>query len=148
MGDYTGVRFKGYVKSQFRDNFEKIAMDGDWELFNDEILNSFGSISRASFIPCGCLSYMPDEWESEPYDKYGFERTWNKETGYWTFQCSLKNYNDTIEEWFKILPYFIENIEHLEKYYEGWKYSKQYDIVNGKVKLINNEFIKYGYGEE
>jgi hypothetical protein len=95
---------------------------------------------------------MPNEWETAPYDKYkrgvptdGFDRIWNKQTGYWTFQCSLKNYDDTIEEWFKILPYFIEKIEHLEIYYEEDDYSKQYDIINGEVKLINDKFVYYGW---
>ena len=29
MGMYTGIRFKGYVKSNFRDDFEKIALNGE-----------------------------------------------------------------------------------------------------------------------
>ena len=152
---YTGIRFKGYVKSMFRDDFEKIALNGEWENSNDEVLKSFGSVSRAGFIPCGSLCYMPNEWETAPYDKYkrgvptdGFDRTWNKQTGYWTFQCSLKNYDDTIEEWFKILPYFIEKIEHLEIYYEEDDYSKQYDIINGEVKLINIELLHLTEGGE
>lgn len=150
MGTYTGIRFKGYVKKEFRNDFEKIALNGDWELSEDDVLNSFSNISRASFIPCGCLSYMPDEWGQEPYDNYkdeiptdGFERTWDKETGYWTFQCSLKNHNNTIEKWFEILPYFIEKINHFEVYYEEWEYSKKYDLVNEKIKLVNDKFKKY-----
>ncbi len=31
MGMYTGIRFKGYVKSKFRDDFEKIALNGEWD---------------------------------------------------------------------------------------------------------------------
>ena len=34
MGVYTGIRFKGYVKSNFRDDFEKIALNGEWENSN------------------------------------------------------------------------------------------------------------------
>jgi hypothetical protein len=152
MGMYTGIRFKGYVKSQFRNNFENIAIRGLWNESEDEIFKEFGKIGRSSFIPCGCLSYMPDKWESEPFDEYGdgiptdgFNRTWNKETGYWTFQCSLKNYNSEIEEWFKIVPYFIEKIEHLEYFYEEWTYSKQCDLIDDEVKLVNDKFKKYGY---
>jgi len=156
MGMYTGIRFKGYVKKDFRDSFEQIALEGDWENSNNSTFRDFGKISRSKFIPCGCLSYMPDEWEvydeslkgtnkyySSAKDADGFERTWNKETGYWTFQCSLKNYESEIEEWFKIVPYFIEKIEHLEYFYEEWEYSDQYNLIDGEIKLVNEEFIKY-----
>jgi hypothetical protein len=152
MGMYTGIRFKGYVKPKYRKVFENIAMNGSWNESEDKVFKKYGQIGRSGFIPCGCLSYMPDEWESEPFDEYGdgtptdgFERTWNEETGYWTFQCSLKNYEDEIEEWFKIIPYFIEKIEYLEYFYEEWTYSKQYDLVDDEVKLINDKFKKYGY---
>lgn len=157
MGMYTGIRFKGYVKPEFREEFESIAVNGEWENSNDEVFKKFGEIGRSHFIPCGSLSYMPDEWEKyddtlkEYSDEWfksrkdtdGFNRTWNKETGYWTFQCSLKNYEDEIEEWFKIVPYFIERIEHLEYFYEEWSYSYKYDLINEEVKLIDDKFIKY-----
>ena len=148
MGDYTGIRFKGYVKEQFRDMFGVIALEGDWGKSNDCVFNRFGAVRRSSFIPCGCLSYMPDEWEVDNQDTDGFQRTWNKETGYWTFQCSLKNYEDTIEKWFEILPYFIEKIEHLEYFFESWTYSKQYDLINNEVVKINDKFEKYGYEDD
>jgi len=31
----------------------------------------------------------------------------------------------------------------LEIYYEEDDYSKQYDIINGEVKLINDKFVYY-----
>lgn len=149
MGMYTGVRFKGYIKPEFRESFEDIALYGEWENSFNEVFSTYGrNNSRVSFIPCGALSYMPDEWEIKLTEYIytatnGFNRTWDKETGYWTFQCSLKNYEETIEEWLKILPYFIEKIEHLEVYYEEWEYSKQYNIINGKIELVNEKFIRY-----
>lgn len=170
MGMYTGIRFKGYVKKEFREDFEHIALAGEWDKSHDPIFNLFGKLSRSSFIPCGCLSYMPDCWEKDyinekgekepefdsdknkPLEqvKYfkkiptdGFDRTWNKNTGYWTFQCSLKNYELEIETWICLLPYFIESIEHLEYYYEENSYSQQYDFVDGKVICIDKMFIKY-----
>lgn len=152
MGMYTGVRFKGTVKKEFRNEFEDIALNGNWEESNDNVFKQFGGVSRASFIPCGALAYMPDEWEEEPFDKYyngtptdGFDRTYDKETGRWTFQCSLKNYDYTIEEFFKIVPYFIEEIEHAEVYYEEWSHSVKLELVNGKMEMTNDKFIKYGY---
>lgn len=32
---------------------------------------------------------MPDKWEIEVFDN-NFDRTYDKNTGRWTFQCSLK----------------------------------------------------------
>ena len=118
------------------------------------------NIGRSSFIPRGSLAYMPDSWESEPdmslepyltewYDSRkptdGFKRSYDEKTGYWTFQCSLKNYEYEIESFFEILPHFIENIEHLEYFYEEWDFSTQYDLVDGEIKLINKEFKDYRY---
>ena len=150
MGMYTGLRFKGVVKKEFRNNFENIAMNGAWEDSNDEVFKGFSKISRASFIPCGALSYMPDEWETEPFDEYrngkptdGFDRTYNRETGRWTFQCSLKNYNDTIENFLEIVPYFIEEVEHAEVFYEEWRYSERYELVDGKMLMTDDKFIEY-----
>ena len=145
MGMYTGIRFKGIVKPQLRKGFDIIAIDGDWELHEDEKFQEFSKISRASFIPCGSLAYMPNEWgqdmifdENHNYtgdapDTDGFERTYDEQTGRWTFQCSLKNYDDTIEEFFKLLPYFIESIEHLEYLYEEWETSIMYELSGGKI---------------
>ena len=150
MGMYTGLRFKGIVKEEFRNEFEGIALEGNWEESNNDVFKQFGSVSRASFIPCGALAYMPDEWETEPFDEYydgtptdGFDRTYDKETGRWTFQCSLKNYNNTIEEFFEIVPYFIEEIEHAEVFYEEWRYSTKIELVDGKIVEADNKFIEY-----
>lgn len=146
MGMYTGIRFKGYVKPEFREGFEIVALNGEWENHQDAVIKKFGEIGRSGFIPRGMLCYMPNEWEDENEEATeGFERAYDKETGYWAFQCSLKNYENEIEEWFKIVPRFIERIEHLEYFYEEWDYSEQYDLVDGEVKLINDKFKDYGY---
>lgn len=157
MGMYTGVRFKGYVKPEFRKGFETIALSGYWEDHSDQTLSGFGKIGRSSFIPCGSLAYMPDCWESydNNHKKYssewfesakgtdGFERSYDEDTGYWTFQCSLKNYESEIEEWFKIVPYFIEKIEHLEYFYEEWTHSSKYELTNGDIICADERFIEY-----
>ena len=150
MGMYTGIRFKGYVKPEFRKEMSVIALSGYWNESNVPEFEKFGEIGRSSFIPCGALAYMPDEWEAEPYNKYGdgtptdgFERTYNEETGYWTFQCSLKNYQSEIESFFDLIPFFIEKIEHLEYFYEEWDWSSRYDLYNGMVFKIDSKFIKY-----
>lgn len=150
MGMYTGLRFKGIVKEEFRNEFENIALSGDWEESENKVFKEFGNVSRASFIPCGALAYMPDEWETAPYNEYGdgvptdgFDRTYDKETGRWTFQCSLKNYNNTIEEFFNIVPYFIEEIEHAEVFYEEWRYSIKIELIDGKIVEADDKFIEY-----
>lgn len=150
MGMYTGLRFKGIVKEEFRNEFEYIAMAGDWGESNNDVFKEFSNVPRAEFIPCGALAYMPNEWETAPYNEYGdgvptdgFDRTYDKETGRWTFQCSLKNYNYTIEQFFKIVPYFIEEIEHAEVYYEEWRYSVKLELIDGKIIMTDNKFIEY-----
>ena len=139
MGMYTGLRFKGTVKEEFRNEFEDIALEGNWEESNNDVFKQFGSVSRAMFIPCGALAYMPDEWADED----GFDRTYDKNSGRWTFQCSLKNYNYTIEEFMKIVPYFIEEVEHAEVFYEEWSHSVRLELVDGEMVMTDNKFIEY-----
>ena len=79
MGMYTGLRFKGIVKEKFREDFEDIALYGDWEKSDNEIFRQFGNVPRSRFIPCGGLAYMPDKWEIEVFDN-NFDRTYNKNT--------------------------------------------------------------------
>lgn len=158
MGMYTGIRFKGYIKEEYRDNFEDIALSGNWDESGISEFEEFGnSFSRASFIPRGSLCYMPDEWEKydSKHEKYsdewyrsvmdtdGFHRTWDKESGYWTFQCSLKNYEDEIEAWLELLPLFVDKIEHLEYFYEEWSYSRQYKLIDNEIVCTNDKFVKY-----
>lgn len=158
MGPYTGIRFKGFIKPKFKKGFEIIAINGEWEKHVDPIIKSFGNIGESCFIPNGSLSYMPKSWETKPdssveiYSKEwfesmkptdGFETSYDEKTGYWTFQCSLKNHEDEIESFFEILPHFVESIEHLECFCEDWKYSKKYELKNDKIVKINDKFIKY-----
>lgn len=160
MGMYTGIRFKGFVKPEFRETMKEIAMEGNWDESEVKEFAKFGLLMRSSFIPCGGLSYMPDEWETDyinekgereisfgsyykQADTDGFERTYNEETGYWAFQCSLKNYESEIETFFNLIPFFIEKIEHLEYFYEEWDWSTRYDLVNGNVVEINDKFVQY-----
>lgn len=149
MGDYTGLRFKGIVKKEFRNKFEDIAINGAWKKSPDKILKEFGVVFNPS-IPNGYSSYMPDEWKDQIFRKIkigiptdGFDKTYDKGTGLWTFQCSLKNYNYSIQEFFKILPHFIESVEHLEYYFEGSKYSEKYDLIDNEIVLVNGSFICY-----
>jgi len=152
MGMYTGIRFKGIVKPEFREEFGGIAIDGNWKDSKDSTLQAFSKVERSSFIPCGGLSYMPGEWEDRRNaDEYGhgavatdgFERAYDKDTGYWAFQCSLKNYSDTIYDFLLLLPYFIEAVEHMEVYYEEWDWSERYELVDGKMVMTTDKFVQY-----
>ena len=155
MGMYTGLRFKGYVKAKYRRDFEDIALYGEWSESKVKKFRNFGeSHSRAGFIPCGALSYMPDSWETHPYHldskaTDGFDTTYNRNTGYWTFQCSLKNYEGELEDFLELAPEFIESVEWCEYFYEGWDYSRKYELINGEMKCVDSKFIRYhNYTEE
>ena len=142
MGMYTGIRFKGYVKEEFRNDFEDIAINGNWEESSILKFQEFGEIGRSGFVPCGALAYMPDEWEdSNEVATGGFERTYDVKTGYWTFQCSLKNYGCEIETFFELIPYFIETLDHLEYFYEEWTHSSNYELIDKDVVNVDREFV-------
>lgn len=150
MGMYTGLRFKGIVKPEFRKELVGIAMFGDWENAESDFFREFGKLGRSSFIPHGALCYMPNEWEESIFPHQGvsaatdgFNKIYDEHIGYWSFQCSLKNYENEIEQFFEMIPKFIEKIEHLEYYYEERQFSERYDIIDGKVKMVDGQFIRY-----
>lgn len=148
---YTGLRIKATVKEEFRQMIEEINNGADWSEFAEQFpfLSAYAKQGRAEFIPCGSLSYMPDEWEYKPrkadgsYDREnaaatdGFERSIDRKTGYWTFQCSLKNYNQEIEQFLEeVLPNIIESAEHIEYLYEEWDKSVMYKYSNGNIVAV------------
>jgi hypothetical protein len=158
MGMYTGLRCKFIVKKEFRPLIKRLMDNGDWtEIASGyDFIEKFAEYPRADFIPFGALAYMPDEWQYIPVNengKYdwdnakatdGFEHQFDEKTGYWAFQCSLKNYESTIEAFFTlIVDNIVEKIIHLEKYYEEWTYSERWDFVDGKVRCVDEKFIKY-----
>ncbi|MBD8839428.1 hypothetical protein IFU39_16570 [Paenibacillus sp. CFBP 13594] len=83
------------------------------------------------------------DWlNSVPTD--GFHRDFNKETGLWTFQCSLKNYESTIEYFLEnVLSKVVETIIHLEYYYEEWDQSIMFEFIEGQISKSTKEGIKY-----
>lgn len=152
MGMYTGLRFKGYVKEEYRQMIQEINGDGEWSEFIKQFpfLKDYASQDRAEFIPRGALSYMPDSWEAGIFpnqiDTDGFERNIHLETGYWTFQCSLKNYNEEIEQFFsEVLPKIIDSAVHIEYFYEEWDRSIFYELKDGGIIESDQQGILYGY---
>jgi hypothetical protein len=158
MGMYTGLRCKVIIKPEYREEFGLLhnKLGYEWAKSKFGFMREFGQLSRASFIPRGALSYMPDSWENVPKkangdydwmnatDTDGFERQFNTETGYWAFQCSLKNYEDEIENFFEnVLGNIAEEVIHLEYYYEEWESSTFYKLVDGKIVESEQERITY-----
>lgn len=138
MGMYTGLRFKGVVKKQFRKTFDSIAMSGDWENSDDAKFKEFGNYDRASFIPLGRLCYMP--WDDNDKE---FERSYDEKTGRWVFQCSLKNYSETIEVFLELVPYFMESVEFCEVLYEEWGWSAGHELIGDKMVETQPKLICY-----
>lgn len=143
MGMYTGLRMKVTVKDEYRQMIKEINEGADWSDFEEQFpfLTSYAKQDRAEFIPRGGLCYMPSRWETGEYPNQvatdGFERNIDIETGYWTFQCSLKNYEGEIEQFFKeVLPKIISEAEHIEYRYEEWGSSVLYELISGEVKRI------------
>lgn len=143
MGMYTGLRIKATVKQEYREMIKEIHEGADWSDFVKQFpfLTEYAKQDRAEFIPRGVVCYMPDSWEMGEYPNEvatdGFERSIDMETGYWTFQCSLKNYNNEIEQFFKeVLPNLTESAEHIEYLYEEWNESVMYKYLNGEIIQI------------
>lgn len=141
MGMYTGLRCKVKLKSEFVLVIQRLLETGNWSDLGYDFLDQFSSFSRADFIPFGDLSYMPDEWESEEALKEWDNRI---ENGCWIFQCSLKNYDDTIEEFFNtVLPHIVTEVNHLEYFYEEMESSVFYELLNGEIVESEREGIIY-----
>lgn len=150
MGMYTGIRCKIIINEEFAPVINTMMTEGlDWNDLSVEypqydFLNEFGDGYRASFIPYGVLSYMPDEWDTDD-----FERRFDPQTRLWSFRCSLKNYESDIERFFKVvLPKITERVVHLEYYYEEWTRSVFYELVNGEIIRSEREGILYGLEDE
>jgi hypothetical protein len=133
MGMYTGVRAKVKVKPEAYHVVEQLVSGSYWEDIktdSQEIRNMIEDwliADRYNLIPFGVLSYMP--WDdNDPEWAHSFV------DGIWTFQCSLKNYEDEIEYFFEnILCYMITDIIHLEELYEEWDAPICYHFDNGKI---------------
>lgn len=144
MGSYTGLRVKVTVKEEYRPMIKAIHEGADWNDFSEQFpfLSAYAKQDRAKLIPRGGLCYMPSSWETGEYPNEvatdGFERNIDMETGYWTFQCSLKNYESEIQQFFKdVLSKIISEAEHIEYLYEEWDENIMCDFLNGEIKIRN-----------
>lgn len=142
MGMYIGVAFKGYIKPKFcnDDFFENIVWDGCWGDYPDKRFQEFAKQNdRSERIPCGAWMCVPDSWRGNP----DYSREFDSKTGSWSFVCNFKRDDEFLQAWFELIPYFVENVIHLETYFEADKFSKAYELVDGKVKLKTAQYIHY-----
>lgn len=77
MSYHINLRFKGYVKPEFREGFKSIALYGLWSEHKDKVFNDFDY----KFIPNAGLQNNPKEWKYKESGKWvatdGFNTTWN-----------------------------------------------------------------------
>lgn len=161
MGMYTGLRVKCIVKKEYRKDIDKLINTDDleWKDLDDITFKAFAQINRSSMIPFGSLSYMPDEWEKptggkdkwgfdETIDTDGFDRFFNVDTGVLCFQCSLKNYESTIEIFLNIfLSKICQKSYHIEKLYEEDGISTLYKIENGALQELDCGIVYREYDD-
>lgn len=167
MGMYTGLRFKAIIKKEYREDIDIILKSkNSWEDCSHELFKDYSKVSRSDYIPFGSPAYMPEVWEGEPYDEEkpwncratnGFDRYFNKETGLLCFQCSLKNYDSTIELFLnKVAKVIIDKTIHIEVLYEEDEVSTLYNIENNNIKELDygiryseyyNELPIWGYDD-
>lgn len=145
MGMYTGLRFKGIIKPEYRDMIHHIYNEGLWRNYHHlDFLTNYLKLSRAEFIPKGALSYMPDSWEDESIPADSFNDYFDLETGYWAFQCSLKNYEDEISVFLRdVLPAILQSSEHIEVLYEEWSSSNLYKLKENKIVRAGSVVYEY-----
>jgi len=143
MGAYTGLRCKIIIKEKYRNEINRLFLnDLNWCNSEVNLFKEFGNYTNADCIPYG-TTRIPIVWEN---DAEGFDLSFNRKSGYLSFQCALKNHDDTIEYFIEnILSEIVEIIIHLEVFYEEWSYSKSYKLIDDKCIIDDDYFRKYGY---
>lgn len=141
MGMYTGFRFKGIIKKEYREDIKKALNDFKevWKNCEHEELKKFYEVDYSSFIPFGALCYMPNCWEESDSEEAtnGFEQYFNEKNGLLCFQCSLKD-DETIEYFIeKIIPIICKKLIHCEELYEQSNVSDLYELKGGILKKLD-----------
>lgn len=154
MADYIGLRCKVIIKPEYREALQELHNETyyDWSEAPFDFMREYGKRRNADGIPTAPLSYMPDSWEEpnqtatlyEGAPSDGFDRSFDLETGYWSFQCSLTNRDQEIETFLNVvLSVIAQEILHLEIYEENAEYGKLYGLVNSEIILTNPQGVKY-----
>lgn len=134
MGMYTGLRASVEVHPRFRGLIASLHSPDEsmrWEKsietnqhnFPDEAdsLKKWCEFDRCGFIPFGMLAYMPDDFGDRVENPDGGSR-YDKETGFWEFACSLKNYEGEIEFFVENVLKKISTLHYCESLYEEFPY--------------------------
>ncbi|MGU3463075.1 MULTISPECIES: hypothetical protein [Bacillus cereus group] len=141
---HTGLRIKAIVKSDFRKMINKINNE---EAYFSEYVDQFSFLDklaktrRSDLIPTGTTVYMPTGWLTGEYPNEqatdGFERNIDMNTGLWTFQCCLKNYDNEIDIFLTdVLTNIIEEAHHIETKHEEDEESKRFEYVYGEIVRV------------
>lgn len=85
---------------------------------------------------------MPTGWEVGEYPNEqatdDFERQFNTVTGFWAFQCCLKNYDKVVEHFLTdVLANIIQSSQHIETKHEEDEESKMFEYVNGEIVRVD-----------
>ncbi len=142
---YTGLRVKVTVKKDFLKMINEINNEeSDFSDYVDQysFLDNFSKLKRSELIPSGTSAYMPTGWEIGDYPNEqatdGFARQFNIETGFWAFQCCLKNYENVVDHFLTdVLANIIESSEHIETKHEEDDESKLFEYVNGEIARVD-----------
>lgn len=149
MGMYTGLRAKVVVKPEWRAAIAVLHEDVPAEWFPGcrwgRVFHAHPSmpgvgrwvrVGRRDFIPFGSLAYMPDDF-SDAEDGESYSR-FDPVTGLWEFCCSLKNYEDEIEQFVtEVLAHIVDRVFWCERLYE------QYPLDDYTGKTWRDWTIKY-----
>lgn len=148
MGMYTGIRAKVVLKDEWVPIIQALHEKGDWnkldlittgnitEIYQLDqrlkLCDEWAKVGRSIFIPFGSLAYMPSSWDKDPqFEPRRIDDVGGKKI--WTFQCSLKNYEDEIETFFeKYLPHMITEVIHLQTKYESSS-SQYWKLEDGEI---------------
>lgn len=155
MGMYTGLRFKAVIKEEFREAIKEFMEEGlDWDQMKAyypslEPLTVMEGYSRGDFIPHGSVELTA--WEiKDATSKFGYRtpsewlRNYDEKTGIRTFQCSLKNYDSTIDYFLEnVAAKIVEEVIHIETLYEGDRYGTFYKLENEELIRYENKEIDY-----
>ena len=123
MGMNTSLEFKGIVKEKYRDAINIVVtfeidsgndQSEKWKATGVDFMEKFSYVPRANGIPSGT-------------------RYWNKETGELYFFSELKNYENTYQKFFDIVPLFMESVEICKTRYDENEFYRLYELENGSI---------------
>lgn len=136
MAMYESLRARLKVKPNFVDLVAELNQYEDWECLvkGDTLLQEYVSLKDCDMIPNGVLSGEPSIWDANSHE---FQRSFNRDSRDWVFQCSTANRSGELEYFlFKVIPHIAYVGEYIEHYSEETNTSTIYQLEQGE--LIEN----------